>query len=131
MYVKYIVYHRQGEDFPKVDIWKTDGEILHHQYRHDHNIRPAEVSSLGYLNFNPIKKTWELEHYPLCEPASSLSQAFRQAKINKRDKLLVKKQIHQTNFLNDPELQMATYKENKNIKKEWMSIFKSFLFRRR
>ena len=131
MQVKYIVYHRRGEKLPKVDIWKTDGDILHHQYRAEHNIQPDETLSVGYLNFNPRKKTWELEHYPLQNSPSSILEAIYQAKINKRDKILVQRQIYRCDFLKDPELQMATYKENEAIKKELLLAFKSFLFRRR
>lgn len=40
------------------------------------------------------------------------------------------KQIHQTDFLRDPELQIATYKRNKAIKQEWLQMIKSCLFGR-
>lgn len=130
MEVKYIVYQRKSDKTPQVDIWKTSGEMLHHMYRHEHNIAPNEVSSVGYLNFNPQKEIWELEHYPLYESPSSIMEAISQMRKNKRDKILVRKQIHRCDFLKDPELQMATYKRNKAIKQEWKLAFKAFLLGR-
>lgn len=130
MEVKYIVYQRKSDKTPKVDIWQTDGQMLHHIYRHEHNIAPYEVSSVGYLNFNPQKQMWELEHYPLCETPTSIVEAICHMRKNQRDKILVRKQIHQTDFLNDPNLQMATYKRKKAIKQEWLQMIKTCLFRR-
>ena len=104
--------------------------MLHHMYRHEHNIAPNEVSSVGYLNFNPQKEIWELEHYPLYESPSSIMEAISQMRKNKRDKILVRKQIHRCDFLKDPELQMATYKRNKAIKQGWLQMIKSCLFGR-
>lgn len=131
MQVKYIVYQRKSDKTPQVDIWKTSGEMLHHIYRCKHNIAPNEVSSVGYLIFNPKKEIWELEHYPLYESPYSIVDAICQMRKNKQDKILVQRQIHRCDFLKDPELQMATYKENEVIKKELLLAFKSFLFRRR
>ncbi len=76
MEVKYIVYQRKSDKTPKVDIWQTDGQILHHIYRREHNIAPNEVSSAGYLDFNPQKQMWELEHYPLCAPPPLLWRQY-------------------------------------------------------
>jgi hypothetical protein len=130
MEVKYIVYQRKSDKTPQVDIWKTSGEMLHHIYRHEHNIAPNEVSSVGYLIFNPKKEIWELEHYPLYESPSSIMEAISQMRKNKRDKILVRKQIHRCDFLKDPELQMETYKESLALKKEWKFAFKAFLLGR-
>ena len=130
MEVKYIVYQRKSDKTPQVDIWKTSGEMLHHIYRHEHNIAPNEVSSVGYLIFNPKKEIWELEHYPLYEYPSSIMEAISQMRKNKRDKILVQRQIHRCDFLKDSELQMATYKRNKAIKQEWLLMIKSCLLGR-
>jgi hypothetical protein len=130
MQVKYIVYQRKSDKTPQVDIWKTSGEMLHHIYRRKHNIAQNEVSSVGYLIFNPKKEIWELEHYPLYESPSSIMEAISQMRKNKRDKILVRKQIHRCDFLKDPELQMTTYKRNKAIKQEWLLMIKSCLLGR-
>lgn len=130
MEVKYIVYQRKSDKTPQVDIWKTSGEMLHHIYRHEHNIAPNEVSSVGYLIFNPKKEIWELEHYPLYEYPSSIMEAISQMRKNKRDKILVQRQIHRCDFLKDSELQMATYKQNKEIKQECLQMIKSCLLGR-
>lgn len=130
MQVKYIVYQIPGEKTPRVGIWKTDGDILHHVYAREHGIKPNTFSSMGYLNFNPKKKGWEIEHYSLQEPPRSLLEIFRQKKIEKRDKILVRKQIYKTDFLNDPELQIATFQEKMKKQINWKQLIKSFLFRR-
>jgi hypothetical protein len=130
MQVKYIVYQRKSDKTPQVDIWKTNGEMLHHIYRHEHNIAPNEVSSVGYLIFNPKKEIWELEHYPLYESPSSIMEAISQMRKNKRDKILIQKQIHRCDFLKDSELQMACYKQNKKIKQERLQMIKKYLFGR-
>lgn len=130
MQVKYIVYQKKDEKNPKVAIWQTDGSITHPIYRQQHNIEPKEMSSVGYLNFNPQKEIWELEHYPLNPAPSSILGVIHQAKINKRDKIFVQKEIYKTDFLKDKKLQMETYKESLALKQEWKLALKAFLLGR-
>ena len=61
MQVKYIVYCTKNDDIPKVDIWKTTGEITHSEYAQRHNIKSQDISSQGYAYFNPFFKKWFLE----------------------------------------------------------------------
>ena len=71
-----------------------------------------------------------MEHYPLNPAPSSILGVIHQAKINKRDKIFVQKEIYKTDFLKDKKLQMETYKESLALKQEWKLAFKAFLFGR-
>ena len=117
MQVKYIVHYQENNPVPQVDIWKTDGEIVHFAYAKRHHITRQSISSQGYLYFNPILKRWSLEHYQMDDgvPAQNLKEWFEKKRIEKRDRLLVRKKIYQTDFLNDPQLRKETWQDNQKI----------------
>lgn len=106
MQVKYIVHYQKGQDIPVVDIWKTEKDQPHFWYIHDHKISPRDVSSAGYLAFNPLTKKWLLEHYQLDQNDSAISLAdiIENYKKKVRDRLLVRRAIHRTPFLREPQL---------------------------
>ena len=99
MQVKYIVYYVKNTELPRVDIWQTSGDILHPVYAVNHDISTKNISSMGDLFFNPRKKRWELEHWQMDDEISL------RIKLRKRDKALVQKKIHETDFLNDKQVQ--------------------------
>lgn len=94
MHVKYIVYYRENNPLPSVDIWKTEGDMIHSTYATLHGIIPQNISSCGDLFFNSSKKRWDLEHW----------QLDFGSKLKRRDKALVQKAIYQTAFLKDEKL---------------------------
>ncbi len=112
MHVKYIVYSIKPDEMPCVDIWKTKGDLLHPVYAAEHEISVSSISSMGDLYFNPLKKRWELDHYPMTDglPALSFSEIRNRRQIIKRDKALVQKKIHESAFLNDENLQKQCQK---------------------
>ena len=95
MHVKYIVYYRDNFKTPFVDIWKTEGSEIHSVYAASHYIRANKISSYGDLFFNFSKNRWDLNHWQL--------DGF-DYKTKKRDKALVQKKIHETEFLKDKTL---------------------------
>jgi len=117
MQVKYIVYFQKGNPIPKVDIWKTTGEIIHSVYAQKNNIKTQDISSQGYLYFNPFFRKWSLEHYQMDDgvPAGTFGEWLQKRRTEKRDRLLVRKKIHQTDFLNDSELKAETWKEKQRV----------------
>ena len=48
-------------------------------------------------------------------PARNLKEWFQKKRTEKRDRLLVRKKIHQTAFLNDSKLKEETWKDNQMI----------------
>ena len=103
MQVKYIVYYKNNNPTPFVDIWKTTGEELHPTYAANHDIKVQNISSCGNLFFNFSKKRWDLEHWQM-----DFSPFNR--KRRKRDKALVQKKIHETKFLADEKLRKQCQK---------------------
>lgn len=95
MHVRYIVYYRGNNRLPSVDIWTTKGDMIHSTYAAFHDIRPQSLSSCGDLLFNFSKNRWELDHWQM--------DGF-DYKSKKRDKALVQKKIHETEFLKDETL---------------------------
>ena len=93
-----------------VDIWKTTGDLIHSAYIADHNIRVQDVSSVGDLFFNPKKKKWELDHWQIADALLSISQIIEHQKLKIRDKILVRRKIHQSDFLKDEQLQKQCQK---------------------
>ncbi|MGN0919443.1 MAG: hypothetical protein ACI4OR_01605 [Alphaproteobacteria bacterium] len=118
MQVKYIVYYKKNNPVPQVDIWKTTGERLHSVYVHEMGISPKDISSEGYLYFNPFLKKWALEHYQMDDgiPAKTLKEWAKKRRVEKRDRLLVRRQIYQTDFLKDPSLKEETWKDKKKMR---------------
>ena len=129
MHIKYIVYCKENQSIPCVDIWTTRGDLTHPIYAQNHHIRPQNISSEGYLNFNPSTQSWILEHYQIDDgvPPRTFKEFFAQKKLEKRDKLLVRKKIHQTPFLKNPRLRLASYLTMLKLKKEKWKIFKKLL----
>ena len=117
MQVKYIVYYQENHPLPRVDIWKTNGDLIHSVYAKNHNIVPQNISSQGYLYFNPFLKRWSLEHYQMDDsvPAKTLWEYIKKSRIKKKDRLLVRRKIYQTDFLNDPQLKRQTWEDKKKI----------------
>lgn len=115
MQVKYIVYHQENHPIPKVDIWKTRGDVLHFVYAREHDITPQQISSQGYLYFNPFLKRWSLEHYQMDDgiPARTLCEYIKKRQLEKKDRLLVRRKIYQTDFLKDPQLRKETWRDKK------------------
>lgn len=97
MHVKYIVYYTDSSPIPFVDIWKTNGDLLHLMYAAMHNIDSQNISSCGDLVFNFFKNRWDLQHW-------QVDGAPFDGKLKKRDKALVQKKIYQTEFLKDDNL---------------------------
>ena len=54
MQVKYSVYYKDNNPTPFVDIWKTTGELIHPVYEQEHHILPQNISSRGYIYFDPF-----------------------------------------------------------------------------
>ena len=117
MQVKYIVYYRTNEETPAVDIWKTAGDMIHSVYAQKNNIEPKNISSMGYLYFNPVFRRWFLEHYQMGDgiPARNLKELIRQRRFEKKDRLLVKREIFRAPFLNDPQLKKETWKDRQKM----------------
>ena len=117
MQVKYIVYNKEGQQEPIIDIWQTTGEIIHPVYATMHQIRPQDISSQGYLYFNPLTKRWALEHYQMDDgiPARNLKEWLQKRRLEKRDRLLIRRKIYQTSFLNDPRLKKETWEDKKKM----------------
>ena len=117
MQVKYTVYYKDNNHIPRVAIWKTTGDLIHSVYERKHHILPQNVSSRGYIYFNPLLNRWSLEHYQMDEgtPARTLGELIQQKRIEKRDRLLVKRKIHQTDFLNDSYLKKETWRDKKSM----------------
>ena len=117
MQVKYIVYYSEGQKFPNTALWKTTGEMIHSVYREKHNIRPQDISSQGYAYFNPFFKKWFLEHYQMDDgvPAKTLGELIQKKRIEKRDRLLVRKKLYQTDFFNDAQLRKETWQDRKSF----------------
>ena len=117
MQLKYIVYYTNTAKLPQVDIWKTTGEMIHFVYREKHNINSQDVSSQGYVYFNPFFKKWFLEHYQMDDgiPARTLGEWIQKKRIEKRDRLLVRKKLYQTDFLNDIQLRNETWQDRRNF----------------
>ena len=117
MQVKYIVYYRENNPVPEVDIWQTTGEIIHSLYARKNNIVPQNISSQGYLYFHLFFKRWLLEHYQMDDTTSpkTLKELFQKRNLEKRDRLLVKKKAHRTPFLKDEQLQKETWADKKKI----------------
>lgn len=131
MHVKYIVYYKEGQDIPVVDIWTTHGQLTHPLYVQRHNIKHKDISSEGYLNFNPKNNQWNLEHYQMDGgiPATSVRELWYQYQLEKRDKILVKRQIHQTPFLKNTLLREKVFKTTQEIKRSrWSIVKKLFSF---
>ena len=131
MHVKYIVYYPNMKSNPTVDIWVTKGELTHPVYVRQHHIAPQSISSEGYLNFNPHKKRWDLEHYQMDDgvPPTTPSELWQQHKLKKRDILLVKKKIAQTSFLQNSLIQEKSFQTSKKVKRQkWIDLKKLFLF---
>ena len=128
MQVKYIVYYQKNAPVPEVDIWKTMGEITHPVYARKYGIEPKNISSEGYLNFNPFLKKWILEHYQIDDgiPAKTFKELIHKKRLEKRDRLLVRKKIHQTPFLEDKQLQKETWEENKKLKLAFLKLLLNF-----
>ena len=128
MQVKYIVYYANNSAIPKVDIWVTKGELTHPVYVRKKGIIPQNISSEGYLNFNPLTKKWALEHYQMDDaiPARNLMEFIRKKRIEKRDRLLVKRQIHHSPFLHNSQLQKETWEEYKKVKRTALRILFGF-----
>ncbi len=101
MHVKYIVYYRNGIRMPFVDIWTTNGDMLHSIYAAHHDIPACDISSSGDLFYNFSKKRWDLNH---------LQWDLFDYKGKKRDKALVQKKIHETEFLKDEKLKQQCRK---------------------
>ena len=118
MQVKYIVYRTDRNSPPKVDIWKTTGEMTHPEYIQVNHINRENVSSQGYLYFVPYKKKWALEHYQMNGSlfAADLADLIQRRRIEKKDRLMVKRKMHQTDFLNDPQLQEETWKDKQKMR---------------
>ena len=101
MHVKYIVYYKDNNPLPFVDIWKTEGDMIHPSYAALHDIKTPNISSFGDLFFNFSKNRWDLTHWQI--------NGF-DLKSKKRDKTLVQKKIHQTEFLEDEKLRQQCRK---------------------
>lgn len=129
MHVKYIVYYLEDQSIPIVDIWATEGEMTHVLYAKTHNIKSQNISSEGYLNFDPKERQWKLEHYQMeNEQKPSFTELVQRRHQEIRDRLLVSKKIRQTPFLNNPTVQgnslLATSQFQKTI-----SLLKSLFFK--
>ena len=125
MQLKYIVYYTNTTKLPQVDIWKTTGELIHPEYTQKHNIKPQDISSQGYVYFNPLFKKWFLEHYQMDDgvPAKTLGELIQKKRIEKRDRLLVRKKLYQTDFFNDVQLRKETWQDRKSF----MSLYAHYL----
>ena len=111
MQVKYIVYYPQAGDAPKVALWLTsDGSMLHSKYATEHNINPQLYSSLGYAYYSPRKKKYQLDHYS-CGATYSLLKLLKKRQLEKRDKLLVLKEIEKNPLFKNPQVQQGTYRD--------------------
>ena len=117
MQVKYIVHYQENNPIPQVDIWKTEGEMVHFAYAKAHHIMPQSISSQGYLYFNPFLKRWSLEHYQMDDgiPARTLWEYIKKSRLEKKDRLLVRRKIYQTDFLKDPNLKKESWEDKKKI----------------
>ena len=117
MQVKYSVYYKDNNPTPFVDIWKTKGDLIHSVYELEHHILPQNVSSRGYIYFNPFFKRWSLEHYQMDDgiPARTVWELIKQKRMEKRDRLLIRKKIYQTDFLNDSQLKKQTWEDKKKM----------------
>jgi len=101
VHVKYIVYYRDDNTLPSVDIWKTEGDMIHPSYAALHDISTANISSFGDLFFNFSENRWDLNHWQM--------DGF-DYESKKRDKALVQKEIYQTEFLKDKKLRIQCKK---------------------
>ncbi len=117
MQVKYSVYYKDNNPTPFVDIWKTKGDLIHSVYEREHHILPQKVSSRGYIYFNPLLNRWALEHYQMDDgiPARTLWEYIKKSRLEKKDRLLVRRKIYQTDFLNDAQLKKDTWKDKKKM----------------
>ena len=79
------------------------------------------------MYFHPLLKKWQLEHYQMDDglPARNLMEFIQKRKIEKRDRLLVKKKDYQTSFLKDPWLQKETWEDKRRI--SLLSLARLFL----
>ncbi len=104
-HLRYIVY-RDAQNKKQVIFWTEN--IIHASYARGQDIKPTQMTSLGYVGFH--KDKWVLyEHYQL--DGTGISNEWREKKLI-REKLSYFPEIH------DRKLQQAlaiTYQKEKNI----------------
>ena len=110
MQVKYIVYYKENNPIPEVDIWETTGEITHPIYIKSHNIDQKKISSIGYIKLNFKTQKWELDHCQVNDEFSliHLKEMLKMEEREKRDRILIQKKISQTPFLISKHSQQNT-----------------------
>ena len=91
-------------------------------------VSKAASAGFPFLYFNPIFQRWLLEHYQMDEgiPARTIKEFMQKRRIEKRDRLLVRKKFYYTDFSKNSQLKKETWRDKKKI--SWCTLKQLFGF---
>ncbi len=82
--------------------------MTHTKYAEEHRILPQLFSSLGYVHYSPFWGKYKLEHYQ-GDITSSISGWIKRLKEERRDKLLIYREIQRNPIFKNPKVMRGTY----------------------